>query len=322
MARTFSALNPANSFNYWNGYGHYNTYGGAFGNKETANLADGKSIDQMELFSNLYYNLLGFDYEYKFEYTNSENDNEFNVRETGTVSFNGLTEIAVVAPWLGSGQDNLVGYKVSPYGDDQGDPFIRYAWNAKGRKQVSFYDSFGPNSSGSFVGQGSNYFREGSDVTPGNGQRNLFMPTRADSIQGATGNSNGFMGVHFAPGSGSPFGFGSMGIVFCGGVDEMSDKAEGYVGSYDFKAHYTNVAGVPCYVVSYVNGYSESETYSDGYYENSVFRQGANEARTIKFTETHFTEGGTGADGNYYPPYEAESVARLKITGLIFSSYE
>lgn len=322
MARNFLALNPSNQFNYYNAYGYYNAVGGGVGGNQTANFADGKSVEQMERFSNVYYNLLGFDYRLDAEYSNSEGTNTVNLSSSGTCSFNGLTEIYVAAPWIGDGNTNSLGYKVSPYGDDQGDPFIRYAWNAKGGVQQQFLDFYDDSGTARLEADGACFFREGNDVTPGNGQRNLHFGTISGNIKGAMTTTNGPICLHWRNVSGTPFRFIKMGIVFCGGVDQMSYKVLGSFSS-DFKAHSSYIADVPCYVVSYVEGFSDDESGDDGYtYSTSLLRVGANEARTIKFSDESFTPGFTTNDGEQIPSFSDESSVRLKITGLRWSNYE
>jgi hypothetical protein len=307
MARPFTALSPSNQFNYFNALGFYNNVGGSSGSI-TNNLRDGKSVDQMKDFSNLYYNLSGMDWSVSMNWEDTDG-NGGSITKTGPTLYDGFPELTYSAPWV-TGT-----YKVSAYGDDQTSPFIRYAWNSKGSTQHILEDQFGNGSSRQTIkGQGGVYFHEGSDVTPGNGQRNLFVPTQPN-IQNAASDPGGLFGLSYNEQNGSPVSCQRLGIQFVGGVNDMIyNSTSNPQHSSKFQAFPIQIGGVPMYAILYADNYIGDYTEGDTTHTGTVLRQVADSACLVKYTERTVVAD----DEN---PYEFNGSIEVRTIGPRYNSY-
>ena len=312
MARAFTALSPSNQFNWFNALDFYNTVGGVSAT-ETLFLKDAKAVSQMMDYSNMYYNLLGFQWNVKYDWEDSVNG-AGQAEYGGTLFYNGNEQLYLIAPWVGDGYTSNTAYNVSPFGDDQGDPFIRHAYNAKGSETLHIDDTLGfqQNSEYELQVAGSLHFFEGSDVTPGNGQRNLFAGTLTN-IANVKSRHESLFQIQHKTDTADAFGIQAMGISFVGGVDDMS--VPGTVN--DYRAFDTNIAGVGCYAVSWINGMTpDYEDAQGNTFSSSIQRQNANEAVMIKYEEETFEPGGEG-----YPDFSSEASIEMRTTGLVWNSY-
>jgi len=304
MARPFTALSPSNQFNYFNAYGFYNTAGGSTGTI-TENLRDGKSVEQMEDFSNMYYNLRGIDWSVKMSWSDTEG-NGGTITKEGPTLYDGFPEITYSAPWVTGS------YKVSAFGDDQTDPFIRYAWNSAGSTQHILQNQFGDSSRQEIEGRGAVYFHEGSDITPGNGQRNLFVPTQPN-IRDAT-SGGGLFGLRYNNNYGSPVSCPRIGIQFVGGVNDMIyNSTSDPQHSSQFQAYPIQIGNVPMYAILYADDFVGNYTSGNLTHTGSVLRQVADSACLVKYTERSVETG------SY--PYEFNGSIEVRTIGPIYNSY-